>query len=183
MKRLLLVLVVLVVVAGISFAQVEFSGSTAVSAAGNDAEQSLIIEQVVNVSVGNFAVALDSFEYAYAFADKEGTWCWEIDANYALDPFTFGSIAGGDTDLYLDSIQPYVDFAMGPVGADVDFLLSADKDKDVFQGAEFSAFWNPGPLEIRVGYMLTPDGGSAVDENTPDALAGGGVFGKVKLSY
>ena len=181
MKRLLLVLVVLAAVAGISFAQVEFSGSTAVSGIGNDVEQILRVEQVINVSVADFSVSLDALTYDWLFADKESAWDYEVNGSYALGAFTFGAIVVGEKDIALNTIQPYVDIVLGPVGIDADMLFSVDKDKDAFQGAEFSGFWNPGPLELRIGYMITE--GDAVDANTPEALADGGIFATAKISY
>ena len=180
MKRLMLCVVVLAIVAGMSFA-IEIGGSTAVSGVGNDAEQLLRIEQVINVSVADFSVSLDCLTYDWLFADKESAWDYEVNASYGLEAFTFGAIFVGEKDTALDTIQPYIDFAIGPVGADVDVLLSMVKEKDVFQGAEFSAFWNPGPLELRIGYMLTNE--ATVDANTPEALDGGGFYGTATISY
>lgn len=182
MKRLLIVLVVLAAVAGISFA-VELGGSTAAATAGNDAEQVLEVDQAITVDIDALHFDL-SAGYDYKFHTKDYLWDYEVAAKYTLGIFAFGGSIAGNRDVYLGNIKAYADIAYESVGADVDFLFSADQAKaQIFQGAEFSGFFNPGPLEIRIGYMLTPGDGSAVDANTPEALAGGGLFAKVKVTY
>ena len=178
MKRLLMVLVVLVAVAGISFG-VELGGSTAAAVAGNDTEQVLEIDQEVDIDLDALHFDVNG-GYDYKFHDKSYVWDYEVGAAYTLGIFVFGGSVEGNKDMKLDVIKAYADVAYESVGADVDFKFSADETKDIFQGAEFSAFYNPGPLEIRFGYMMKS---GAVDANTPETLDDGGLFGKIKVTY
>jgi len=179
MRKLLTMLVVLVMVASISFA-VEVGGSTTGSIAGNREEQKIIVEQDVDIDVGILHFDVDG-EVAYKPDVKETSWEYEIGASVPISVFTFGSTIGGDKDVKLGDITLYADMVYETVGADVDFLFSADETKDGFQGAEFSVFFDIGSLSGRVGYMLTENG--EPDVNTPAALTEGGFYATGTITY
>jgi len=176
-KRLMLCVVMLAIVAGISFA-LEIGGSTAVASIGNAEEQRIEIDQEVDIDLGAFHFDVDG-GVDYLLPTKERLWNYEIGTSYVFSVFTFGGTFAGDQDVKLGTITAYADIVHGDVGADVDFKFSADET--VFQGAEFSAFWNPGPLELRLGYLWTELG--AGDVNAPEVLEKGGLYGKAKISY
>jgi len=105
-----------------------------------------------------------------------------LGASYTFSIFKVGGSIEGNRDVKLGNMKAYADIApCEQAGADIDFLFSADKTKDAFQGAEFSAFYNPGAFEFRIGYMWTENG--EPDVNVPEALAAGGFYAKVKCSY
>ena len=184
MKKLLAIVMVLAIVAGISFALevggVKIGGSTAAAIINNETEGVIEIDQEVGVDIGalhfDAEVGID-----VTLPAKEKTWEYEVGASYTFLIFKVGSSLAGEKDLHFDEIKAYVDIASGPVGGDVDVLFSADQDNDPFQGADISAFWKPGPAEIRIGYLYTEvgDGGS----NAPEELTDGGIYAKIKVSY
>lgn len=176
MKRLLTILVVLAMVAGISWA-IEFGGSTEVGAAANAEEQKAEVDQEIGIGIGPLQIDIEcGLDY-----DGEIAADYEIGAEVGVSVFTFGGSIEGDDKQALGDITAFIGIAVADVGADVYAELSADTEKDTFQGAEFSAFWNPGPIEIRAGYLLTSEG--AGDDNTPEVFDDGGIYGKIKISY
>ncbi len=179
MKKVFVLIIVLAMVAGISFA-LEIGGSTEASGIGNSEEQIIFIDQEIDVDIDALHFDLDG-SIEYPLPAKELLWDYEIGAAYTISVFTFGGTIAGDKDLELDVVTAYGDIVVGNVGADVDFEFSADKTKDPFQGVDISAFFNPGPFELRVGYLLTENG--APDVNAPDLLEKGGVYGKIKFTY
>jgi len=178
-KVALIVLGVLVAVASISFA-VELGGSTTGSIAGNKDEQKIIVEQEVDIDVGILHFDIDG-EVAYIPDVKETSWEYEIGASVPISVFTFGSTIGGDNEVKLGDVAAYVDMVYENIGADIDFLFSADEGKDAFQGAEFSVFFDIGSLACRVGYMWTENG--EPDVNTPEALIEGGFYATGTITY
>jgi len=178
-KRLMLCVVMLAIVAGISFA-LEIGGSTAVAGIGNPDEKVFQIDQEIDIDLDALHFDVNG-GLDYLLPEKDWMWNYEIGAFYVFSVFTFGGTFAGDRDVKLGDLTAYADIVYEMVGIDVDFLFSADETKDAFQGAEFSAFFNPGPCEFRVGYMWTELG--AGDVNAPEALEKGGLYGKAKISY
>ncbi len=183
--KLLTILMVLAVVAGMSFA-VDFGGSTEVGVTANADEQKIAVIQEIDIDLGPLHVDLDGeLDYDSMIVESinvgHASGEYEIGAELAVSVFAFGGTIAGDDVLALGDITAFVGIAVGDVGADVSTLLSADAENDAFQGAEFSAFWNPGPLELRVGYLLTSEG--AGDENAPEAFDNGGAYATAKISY
>ncbi len=179
MKKVFVLIIVLAMVASISFA-LEIGGSTEASGIGNGEEQIIFVDQEINVDIGILHFDLDG-SIEYPLPAKELLWDYEIGAAYTISVFTFGGTIAGEKELELDAVTVYADIVAGEVGVDVDFEFSADATKDVFQGVDLSAFFNPGPFEFRVGYLLTKNG--APDVNAPELLEKGGIYGKVKFSY
>jgi len=182
MKKLLMVLVVLAIVAGMSFA-VDVSGSTTTSISANKDEQMLIAGQELGFGIGILDIDV-SGEITHALPAKETFWEWEIGSSVTFcpnDQFTVGGAIGGEKDIPVGDISAFVDVRIENVGADVDFLFSAAEDADRFQGAEFSVYFDVGSLACRVGYMWTENG--EPDTNTPEALTGGGFYGTATISY
>ena len=182
MKRLLMVLVVLAIVAGMSFA-VDVSGSTTASVITNKDEHMVIAGQEWGVGIGILDIDV-SGEITHTLLAKETFWEWEIGSSVTFcpnDQFTVGGAIGGEKDIPLGDISAFVDIRIENVGADVDFLFSAAEGADRFQGAEFSVYFDVGSLACRVGYMWTDNG--EPDTNTPEALTGGGFYGTATISY
>ena len=179
MKHLLIIVLVFVMVASISFA-LEVGGSTAVAGIGNADEQRIEIDQEVDIDLGAFHIDVNG-GFDYDLPVKEYAANYLVGASYTFSIFKVGGSIEGNRDVKLGKMKAYADIAAGDVGADVDFLFSADGAKDFFQGAEFSAFYNPGSFEFRVGYMWTENG--EPDVNVPEALTNGGFYAKVKCSY
>ena len=179
-KRALIVLVVLAVVASMSFAG-PVSGSTTAAAIGNADEQRVEVDQEFDIDLGAFHVDVNG-GFDYDLPEKEYAMNYLLGGSYAFSVFKVGASMEGNRDVKVDVVKVYVDAAHENVGADVDLLLSGDKaDENVFQGVEFSAFVNPGPFEIRVGYLLTEVGDGGV--NAPEELTNGGFYAKVKCTY
>jgi len=177
-----MVLVVLAIVAGMSFA-VDVSGSTTASVVTNKDEHMVIAGQEFGFGIGILDIDV-SGEITHALPAKETFWEWEIGSSVTFcpnDQFTVGGAIGGEKDIPLGDISAFVDVRIGNVGADVDFLFSAAEDADRFQGAEFSVYFDVGSLACRVGYMWTDNG--EPDTNTPEALTGGGFYGTATISY
>ena len=179
MKKLFLVAVMLMVC--FSLTAFEISGSTSASAIENSQNEGTVIaEQEIGIDIGALHFDL-SGEVDYTLADKSKFWEYEVGASYAYSLFTFGSTLCGEKDLELSEATGYIDFAYENVGFDVDVLLSLDETQDVFQGAEFSFFYNPGPVELRAGYVLTDVGADVA--NAPDAPLNGGLYLTAAISY
>ena len=179
MKKIFLLIIVLAMVAGISFA-LEIGGSTEASGIGNGEEQIIFVDQEIDIDLDALHIDLDG-GVDYVLPVEDWLWDYEIGAAYTVSVFTFGGTIAGNKDLNLDVVTAYADIMAGEVGVDVDFEFSADETKDTFQGADISAFFNPGPFEFRIGYLLTENG--APDINAPELLTQGGIYGKVKFSY
>lgn len=182
MKRLMLCVLVLAIVASISFAM-DVSGSTTGTVAGNEDEQKIIAAQEWGFGIGILDIDVGG-EITHTLPAKETFWEWEIGSSVTFcpnDAFTVGGTFGGEKNVPIGDITAYADIRVENVGVDVDFLFSADEAKDAFQGAEFSAFLDVGWLEARVGYMWTEHG--EPDMNTPEALDGGGLFATATIKY
>ena len=179
MKRLAIVFVVLLMVSSISFA-LELGGSTQVAAIGNGDEQRMEIDQEVDIDVGAFHIDVNG-GFDYNFWDKAKFWDYDIGGKYTLGILTVGASFTGNQDLNVNEIKAFADIVVGPVGADVDVLFSADETIDAFRGLDVSAFYNPGPFSFRVGYLFTENG--APDINAPELLTNGGVYAKAKVTY
>ena len=180
MKRLLMVLVVLAIVAGMSFA-VEVGGSTAVAGIGNPDEKVFQVDQEIDIDLDALHFDVNG-GLDYLVPEKDWMWDYEIGASYTILIFTFGSTVAGDKDVKLGDITLYADITpCEQAGVDIDFLFSADETKDAFRGADFSMFYNPGPCEFRVGYLWTEN--ALPDINAPELLANGGFYVKAKISY
>ena len=177
MKRLTILILVLAIVAGISWA-VDFGGSTAVGAVANADEQRVEVDQEIDIDIGPLHVDING---GLDYAGEDILADFKLGAEVSFSVFKIGALITGKQSVPLNEIKAFIDIATGPVGADVDVLLSADAEKDVFQGAEFSAFWNPGPLELRAGYFLTSSGVGEI--NVPEVFDDGGIYGKIKISY
>jgi hypothetical protein len=178
MKQILAVIAMLAIVAGISFADI--GGSTATAIIGNADEQRVEVDQEFDIDVDALHFDVNG-GCDYTFHDKKRAWDWLVGASYSFSIFKVGGSLEGNKDVKLTVIKAYADITMGDVGADIDFKFSADPAADPFQGAEFSAYWNPGPVEIRVGYNWTELG--EPDVNVPEALTDGGLYAKAKISY
>ena len=185
MKRLLAILVVLAIVAGISWA-VDFGGSTVVGAAANADLQKIEVDQEIDIDIGPLhidlaggvdydSMILGNIIVGHVSAD------YEIGAKVGFSIFSVGGSIAGNDGVSMTDVKAFLDIAAGPVGADVDVLLSADSENDVFRGAEFSAFWNPGPVELRIGYLLTSAGVGEI--NTTEVFDDGGFYATAKISY
>ncbi len=179
MKILLTIMLMLAMVAGISFA-LEVGGSTEVSGISNSEEQKYMLNQEVDIDIGAFHFDVDG-GVDYAMPESDWLWDYTLGAAYTISVFTFGGTIAGEKELELNAVTAYADIVIDNVGADVDFEFSADETKDVFQGADFSVFFNPGPFEFRIGYLLTENG--LPDVNAPELLTDGGLYGKIKFSY
>ena len=179
MKKVFVLIIVLAMVAGILFA-LEIGGSTEASGIGNGEEQIIFVDQEIDIDLDALHFDVDG-GIDYVLPVENWLWDYEIGAAYTVSVFTFGGTIAGNKDLNLDVVTAYADIVAGEVGVDVDFEFSADVTKDAFQGADFSAFFNPGPFEIRVGYLLTEN--ALPDVNAPELLEKGGIYGKIKFSY
>ena len=185
MKHVLAILVVLVMVAGISWA-VDFGGSTAVGVTANAEVQKVEVDQEIDVDIGPLhldlnggldydSMIIESINVGHVSPD------YEIGAKVGFSIFTVGGSITGDEAVSLKDVKAFLDIAVGDVGGDIDIKLSADPENEIFQGAEFSAFWNPGPLELRAGYFLTSSGVGEI--NVPEVFDDGGIYAKIKISY
>lgn len=182
MKRLLMVLVVLVIVTSMSFA-LDVGGSTTTAIIGDKDVQRFEVWQEIDIDLGIFHFDVDG-EVAYDLPVKETFWEYETGASVTFcpnDQFTIGGTIGGDKDVKLGDITAYADIVLGTVGADVDFLFSADETKDAFQGADFSMYFAIGKLACRVGYLWTENG--EPDINAPELLTNGGLYAKATINY
>ena len=179
MRKLILTLVVLLMVSSISFA-LEVGGSTTVGAIGNSGAQRIEIDQEVDIDIDALHFDVNG-GFDYDLPGKAYAWNYELGAAYTFSIFKVGGSITGKKDLNLNEVKAYADIAIENAGADVDFLFSADKTKDPFQGAEFSLFYKPGPFEFRTGYLLTKVGDGGV--NAPEELKKGGLYAKAKVSY
>ncbi len=178
MKKLTMIGIMLLV--SMSLTAIGFSGSTTAAGAANLEEQRIEIDQAVTIDLEPIQITA-SAGFDVPLPSKEWTYDYELAGNLTVSVFKFGASIAGNKAVLLGDIKGFVDIAYDIVGADIDVILSADATKDIFQGAEFSAFINPGPFEFRVGYMLTENG--AVDFNTPEALTAGGIYAKAKINY
>jgi len=182
MKRLMLCVLVLAIVASMSFAW-DVGGSTATAIVANKDEQMLIAGQEWDFGIGILDIDV-SGEIIHALPAKETFWEWEIGPSVTFcpnDELTVGGAFGGEKDIPLGNISAFVDIRVENVGADIDFLFSAVEGADRFQGAEFSVFFTTDWLEARVGYMRTEHG--EPDMNIPEALHGGGFYGTATTKY
>jgi len=176
MKRLTILILVLLMVCSISFA-IDFGGSTAVAGVANAEAQRVEVDQDIDIDIGPLHIDLaGGLDYDGAIAAD-----YSVGASVGFSVFTVGGSIAGDKAIPVGDTIAYLDIAAGAVGADIDILLSGDAEKDAFQGAEFSAFYNPGPFELRVGYLLTTLG--AGDVNAPEVFDAGGVYATAKISY
>ena len=179
MRKVLLTILVLAIVAGTSFA-VEIGYKTTGGIAGNGDEQIIIVEQETDIDLGAFHIDADA-EVEYALPAKEHTWEYEVGASYAFSIFKVGGEVGGNKDLNFEEYSLFADVVFETVGADFDILFSADETKDVFQGLEVSVYFDVGPVSLRVGYMLTENGEPYI--NTPEALTEGGFYATGTITY
>jgi len=170
---------VLAIVAGTSFA-LELGGSTQVAGIGNADQQRMEVDQEIDIDLGAFHIDLNG-GFDYNIYDKTKFWDFDIGGKYTLGILTVGASFTGNQDLNVNEIKLFADLVVGPVGADVDVLFSADETIDAFRGLDISAFYNPGPFSFRVGYLFTENG--APDINAPELLTGGGVYAKAKVTY
>jgi len=176
MKRLTILLLVLLMVCSISWT-IDFGGSTAIAGVANADAQRVEVDQDIDIDIGPLHIDLaGGLDYDGAVAAD-----YSVGASVGFFIFTIGGSVAGDKDIPLGDVKANLDVVAGVVGADVDVLLSADAEKEVFQGAEFSAFWNPGPLELRVGYLLTTEGAGEI--NAPEVFDDGGIYATAKITY
>jgi len=179
MKNVFLFLVMLLI--AISTYGVDISGSTAASGMQGEEYQKVCIDQTVSIGIDALTIDL-SGGYDIDLELEEKAWDYEVGASYSLAYFTFSSSICGEKDLELNENSSAIDFAYGDVGANVTVLLSFDETVDQFQGAEFYAFYKPGPVEVTVGYLFTDDGAEVAGE-APDEPLNGGLYAKLKVSY
>ncbi len=177
MKRLTMLLLVLAIVAGTSFA-IDFGGSTAVAATANPDAQKVELDQDIDIDIGALHIDLAG---GVDYAGEDILADYSLGASIGFSVFKVGGSIAGNQGISMTDVKAFLDIATGPVGADIDVLLSADPANDVFRGAEFSAFWNPGPLELRVGYLFTSVGAGGV--NAPEVFDDGGIYAKAKITY
>ena len=176
MKRLTMLLLVLLMVSGISFG-VDFGGSTTVAGVANAEAQRVEVDQDIDIDIGPLHIDLGGgLDYDGAVAAD-----YSAGASVGFSIFTIGGSIAGAKAIPLGDIKAYLDIAAGSIGADVDVLLSGDAEKEVFQGAEFSVFYKPGPLELRVGYLVTSEGVGGI--NAPEVFDDGGIYATAKISY
>ncbi len=177
MKRLTILLLVLAIVAGTSFA-IDFGGSTTVAGVANAEAQRVEVDQDIDIHIGSLHIDLAG---GVDYAGEDILADYSLGASIGFSVFKVGGSIAGNQGIPMTDVKAFLDIATGDIGADVDVLLSADAEKEVFQGAEFSAFWNPGPLEFRVGYLFTTLGAGGV--NAPEVFDDGGIYATAKISY
>ena len=161
---------------------VDFGGSTEAIGIINGLEEGKIeINQVIDVDAGPAHFDLDGGIDYSPFADDPWAYDVLIGADVTVSYFTVGASVKSIKDIIADEVKGFIVFAVGDIGADLDIFITADPDEQVFQGADFSAFYNPGPLEFRIGYFLSETG--IGESNAPDVTTNGGVYSKVKITY
>ena len=179
MKRILTFVMIMLMVSIFGFA-FEIGGSTALAGVGNLEDQKFELDQVIDIDLGPLHFDVEGgLDYKLPEQDWLGDYLFGASSTFSI--FTLGGSVAGNQGVKLDALKAYLDVVVDSVGADVDFLFSADAEKDAFQGAEFSAFFNPDPIELRIGYMLTENG--AADFYTTEALTKGGIYAKAKVNY
>ena len=183
MKRYLLFsLFVLLLLLPVMVFPIDFGGSTEAIGIINGLEEGKIeFNQEIDIDAGPAHFDLNGgIDYSpYA----EAPWAYDllIGGTIKASYFTFGASVKSIKDIIADEVKGFIDFAVGKIGADLDIFITADPDEQIFQGADFSAFYNPGPLEFRIGYFLSETG--IGESNAPDVTTNGGVYSKVKLIY
>ena len=175
--KLTIFVLVLVMVASMSFG-IDFGGSTAVAGVVNAEAQRVEVDQDIDVDIGLLHIDLTG---GVDYAGEDILADYSLGASITFSVFKLGGSIAGNQGVAMTDVKAFLDIATGDVGADVDVKLSADPEADVFQGVEFSAFYNPGPLEFRVGYLLTTIG--AGDVNVPEVFDAGGIYAKAKFTY
>ena len=179
MRKILALVMIMLMVSIFGFA-LDIGGSTALAGIGNVEDQKFELDQVVDIDLGIFHFDVDG-GLDYKLPEKDWLWDYAVGASGTFSVFTLGGSIAGNQGVKLDALKAYLDIAVAPVGADIDFLFSANEAKDIFQGAEFSAFYNPGPFEFRIGYLWTENGAGEV--NAPEVFTNGGIYGKAKINY
>ena len=179
MKNVFLFLAMLLIAIGTY--GVDLSGSSAASGMTGEDYQKVFIDQTVSIGIDALTIDLAG-GYDIDLELDERAWDYEIGASYALEYFVFSSSLSGEKDLELNENKSAVDFVYENVGANVTVFLSFDETLDQFQGAEFSAFYKPGPVELTIGYLLT-DEGVEVAGIAPSEPLNGGVYFKAAVSY
>jgi hypothetical protein len=196
-KKLLAVIVVLVMVAGISFADVVIGGSTSTGFANNADEGKLEIDQEIDIGVGKFHFDVNP-GIDYKWPEKDMSWDYFFGVVYKpISVITTGWCIKGDQDFELrggeirravsdDAVfhDMNVDFEIdlpSGVGFNTHIQFSVDPDNDFFQGLEISGYWHWDALELTAGYLLTENG--LPDKNAPELLDDGGIFAKAKIKY
>ena len=179
MKNVFLILVMLLI--AISTYGIDVGGSSAANVMQGEEYQKVCIDQTVSIGIDALTIELAG-GYDIDLELDEKVWDYEVGASYALSYFVFSSSICGEKDLELNESWSAVDFAYENVGANVTVFLSFDETLDQFQGAEFYAFYKPGPVELTLGYLYTDDGAEVAGE-APDEPLNGGIYAKAKISY
>ena len=179
MKRLTIILLVLLFVAS-AISALGFAGSTTAAVIGNSDQQRIEVDQECDIDLGALHFDVDG-GVDYDLPVKEYAANYLVGTSYTFGIFKVGGSIEGDRAVKIGPITAYADIVFENVGADVDFLFSADDTKDAFQGADFSMYFDIGELACRIGYLWTQNG--APDINAPELLADGGLYGKLKITY
>ena len=183
MKRYLLFsLFVLLLLLPVMVFPIDFGGSTEAIGIINDQEEAkLELTQDIDIDVGPLHADINVGVDVSPYAEAPLAYDWLIGADVTVSYFKIGASVKSIKDIIADEVKGFIDFAVGKIGADLDIFITADPDEQIFQGADFSAFYNPGPLEFRIGYFLSETG--IGESNAPDVTTNGGVYSKVKITY
>ena len=184
MKKLLMVLVVLAIVAGMSFA-LEVGGSSAITGYGNADAKTFEADQEIDIDLDALHFDVNG-GLDLALPGKDWCWDYELGASYVLSAFTFGGTIAGDSAVKLGTMTVSADFVVDSFGINSYLELSANKAVNFYRGVDVSIFFNPGPAELRFG-MTYLDEIAVVDDvgysNAPAAVEGFGIYGSAKISY
>jgi len=179
MKKIAVVLMMLLMVFGIG--AIDISGSTSAEGMQGDNFQKIWLDQGAVLGIGPVGVEAN-FGYNIEKDVDENFWEYDFAAKYSIANFVFGSKIYGEKDLELRRNKTWVDFAYEDFSFNVSTYTLLDPEQEDWQGAEFSAFYKPGPFEFTAGYLMT-DVGAELTEVAPAEPLDGGVYAKVKVNY
>lgn len=128
--------------------------------------------------------------------DNEFRLWQKLKIEYPVSFLTFGtSVESADPVKWLKSAdyepegavfekwKTWVEAEAGPICFAVNGKFNiADDDVDFFMGAELSAKYSSGPLEVAAGYLFT-ETAEGKEVGPDDPLTNGGMFVKAKLTY
>ncbi|MFW6138267.1 MAG: hypothetical protein ACOC7U_03745 [Spirochaetota bacterium] len=136
----------------------------------------------------DFGVASAAAGFMYDVLNE--TWAYGVGASAPVSMATIGvSLNGNDTDT-LNQLGFDVNLALADAyGLDAGLGLSMAEGAETFQGADISAYYQPGASKWVVGYLITETGytyaapaNSAAEGTVADPL-GGGLFLKCDIDF
>ena len=185
MHKLLMVLLVLLIVSGTSFA-LDVGGYSAITGYGNAEGSQLEVDQEVDLDINALHFDLDG-GFDYTMDKKLWAWDYTLGALYTLSVFTFGGTVAGDNELKLGTVTATTDVDLGKLDINAYLELSNDPAVNVFRGTDISGAITFGEgVTMRVGFTFI-DEIAFIDDvgyvNAPAVMEGFGVYGKVEASY